>query len=97
MLKKPEIIKNKLLSLNSSLSGYKTLYTNYNNFFLISQLEAALNIERFNFTKKVDDVKIEIDESLLKSINTAFNKKAIAPTTFNKFKREKYKIYTLIK
>ena len=87
LLKKPEIIKNKLASLNVNLTKYKAIYTSYNKVFLISQLEEELKIERFNFTKKETDEPCEINDNLLKSINTAFrvSKTAAPPTTYNKF------------
>lgn len=87
LLKKPETIKNKLSKLGTNLTKYKIIYTNYNKVFLLSQLEEALNIKRFQLEKKIIDEPIKIDNTLIKTINTAFkvDKNAKTPETFNKF------------
>ena len=78
----PEKIKIKLLQQPHNIPNYKAVFTNYTKIDLINQLEIILKIERFNFNKLEQDKEINLNEDLIKKINTSF-RCTQTPKTFN--------------
>ena len=86
--------KNSKYKIN--LTDYKAIYTCYYKISLIWELEDELKINRFNFKYLEDDKPNNINEDLLKRINTAYRTTNI-PKTYNEFiKFYTYKIKHII-
>lgn len=87
LLKKREIINNKLKKDKENLTDYKAIYTNYYKVSLIWQLEDELKINRFNFNYLDEDKPFNINEDLIKKINIAFrtDRNKHTPKTYNDY------------
>jgi predicted transcriptional regulator len=87
LLSKRELIKNKISKIKVNLTDYKAIYTSYYKISLIWELEDELKINRFNFTYLEDDKPYNINEDLLKRINTAYrtDRTTNIPKTYNEF------------
>jgi len=87
LLKKRHIINNKISKYKINLTDYKAIYTSYYKISLIWELEDELKIDRFNFKYLDDDKPYNINEDLLKRINTAYrtDRNKNIPKTYNEF------------
>lgn len=87
LLKKREMISNKLNKHKENLTDYKAIYTSYYKVSLIWELEDELKINRFNFKYLEEDKPFNIKEDLLKRINTSYrtDRNKHTPKTFNEY------------
>jgi hypothetical protein len=85
LIKDKDYINKKLTSKELNLTKYKLLKSSYYKINLISELEEALKINRFDISKKEEDEPLTINEHLMNKLNSVFESKD-NPKTYNQFK-----------